>query len=204
MSEARTEISKAASPRKQGKGEHAAKLLREELGAIQLRLGFIQLFVKLLPVLAFGRVRTVLYRAAGVKIGARSLVFGTLRLMGPGAIAERFTVGEDCVLNAPFFADLSGPITLGKGVTIGHHSRLITAEHAVHRAGRRAGVVTPRPIVIEEGAWLSAGVTVLPGVTIGHGSVVAAGAVVTADVAPNTLVGGVPARFIKSLPETPF
>ena len=42
-------------------------------------------------------------------------------------------------------------------------------------------------------------VTVLKGVTIGRGAVVAAGAVVTKDVAPYTLVGGVPARFIRKL-----
>jgi len=41
--------------------------------------------------------------------------------------------------------------------------------------------------------------TVLAGVTIGDGAVVAAGAVVTKDVAPNTVVGGVPAKLIKAL-----
>ena len=41
--------------------------------------------------------------------------------------------------------------------------------------------------------------TILPGVTIGDGAVVAAGAVVNRDVAPNTVVGGVPAKFIKPI-----
>jgi acetyltransferase-like isoleucine patch superfamily enzyme len=45
------------------------------------------------------------------------------------------------------------------------------------------------------------GVNVLPGVTIGRGAVVGAGAVVTKDVAPNTFVGGVPAKLIRTLPE---
>ena len=45
--------------------------------------------------------------------------------------------------------------------------------------------------------WIGAAATILPGVTIGAGAVVAAGAVVTRDVAPATLVAGVPARVIR-------
>ena len=41
--------------------------------------------------------------------------------------------------------------------------------------------------------------TILPGVTIGDGAVIAAGAVVNKDVEPNTVVGGVPAKFIKTI-----
>ena len=47
------------------------------------------------------------------------------------------------------------------------------------------------------------GAIILPGVTIGENAVVAAGAVVTKDVAPNAIVGGNPAKFIKSLTPNP-
>ena len=47
--------------------------------------------------------------------------------------------------------------------------------------------------------WLGANVTICPGVTIGEGAVVAAGAVVTKDVEPRTVVGGIPAMFIKKI-----
>ena len=48
--------------------------------------------------------------------------------------------------------------------------------------------------------WIGANATVLQGVSIGDGAVVAAGAVVTKDVPVNTIVGGVPAKVIKSIP----
>jgi phosphonate metabolism protein (transferase hexapeptide repeat family) len=52
-------------------------------------------------------------------------------------------------------------------------------------------------VTIGHDVWIGHGVTVTAGVTIGTGAVIGAGAVVTRDVAPYTVVGGVPARFIK-------
>jgi len=68
-----------------------------------------------------------------------------------------------------------------------------------HGVDNRTETAPAAPIIVEDDVWLATRVTILKGVRIGRGSVVAAGAVVTKDVAPYTLVGGVPARLIRSL-----
>ncbi|EHM32411.1 Putative acetyltransferase [Enterococcus faecium E4453] len=57
----------------------------------------------------------------------------------------------------------------------------------------------PAPIVIEDGSWIGANVTVIPGVTIHKGAIVAAGSVVVKDCEENALYAGVPAKKIRNL-----
>ncbi|NBB48445.1 acetyltransferase [Rhizobium sp. CRIBSB] len=52
-------------------------------------------------------------------------------------------------------------------------------------------------VAIGHDVWIGHGATVLPGVTVGDGAVIGAGAVVSRDVAPYTIVGGVPAKLIR-------
>jgi acetyltransferase-like isoleucine patch superfamily enzyme len=63
---------------------------------------------------------------------------------------------------------------------------------------RRAFVIA-KPIVIGRNVWIAAGATVIGGVVVGENSVIAAGSVVTKNVPPNTLVGGNPARVVRSI-----
>lgn len=58
---------------------------------------------------------------------------------------------------------------------------------------------TFRHLYIGRNVWIGANVTILSGVTVGENAIVAAGSVVTKDVAPNTIAGGIPAKFIKQI-----
>ena len=106
-------------------------------------------------------------------------------------------LGENVFINAGCRFQDQGGIYIGDRALIGHNAVIATLNHNMDPA-KRANLL-PAPVHIGADVWLGSNVTVLPGVTIGDGAVVAAGAVVTKDVAPNTVVGGVPAKLIKEL-----
>ena len=106
-------------------------------------------------------------------------------------------IGKNVFINhACSFLDMGG-ITLEDQVLLGPKVNLITENHPVDPADRRTLIC--KPIVIKRNAWIGAAATILPGVTIGENAIVAAGAVVSRDVPANTVVGGVPAQFIKTI-----
>ncbi len=76
---------------------------------------------------------------------------------------------------------------------------VLTRSHEIGPPAHRAFTPHARPINIGSGVWLGSRTTILPGITIGAGAVVAAGSVVCHDVPRNTMVAGVPARFVKQL-----
>ena len=112
---------------------------------------------------------------------------------------ENIEIAGNCHIGRFCQIDGRGGIRIGRNVVIASHALLITADHDPQDPdfpGRLGS------IVIDDRAWLGSRVTVLKGVTIGAGAVVAAGAVVTSDVAPWTMVAGVPARPVGSRSET--
>ncbi|KAF5229659.1 hypothetical protein FAUST_10296 [Fusarium austroamericanum] len=114
-------------------------------------------------------------------------------------------IGNGVYMNREISIYDNALVSIGDNVLIGPGVCICTTTHATDIKGRREaqGTSYSLPIRIESDCWIGARVTILPGVTIGRGSTVAAGAVVHKDVEPETLVGGVPARFIRSLKDVP-
>ena len=106
-------------------------------------------------------------------------------------IGKNVFINFDCV-----FLDLGG-ITIEDNVLIAPKVSLLSEGHPVDPSDRQS--LIPGHIHIRKNAWIGAGATLLPGVTVGENAVVAAGAVVSKDVPSNTIVGGIPARHIKSI-----
>jgi maltose O-acetyltransferase len=194
----------ATSPEWAGRlGSLAARIVRAGRRELDIDPGKVagRIISRGLPQFSFVRTRTALLRAAGIRIGARSLVMGPLNITGAGAVSDLFSIGDDSFITGPLHVDLGGSVHIGTGVRLGHHVSLLTVDHEIGPPEQRCGETLTGPIVVDDGAWLASHVTVLPGVSIGKGAIVAAGAVVTRDVLPNTLVAGVPARFVRTLDE---
>ncbi|MDR1658664.1 MAG: sugar O-acetyltransferase [Deltaproteobacteria bacterium] len=112
---------------------------------------------------------------------------------------KNIIIGRDVFINSGCCFQDQGGITIGDGALIGHGVVLATLNHGLEFDQRHD--LYPAPIVIGRNVWIGANATVLPGVTIGRNAVIAAGAVVTKDVPANTIVGGVPAKIIRTITE---
>lgn len=176
-----------------------ARVVREELSGLHPRLLLIQALLAPLPAHVGSRMRVYALRAAGFQIGHGCVMWGLPTITGGAQLYTNLTIGRNCVFNVGCFFDLGAPIGIGDQVAVGHQVMLLTNSHELGPRSYRAGPLFSKPITIEDGAWLGARSVVLPGVSIGTGAVVAAGAVVAKNVAPNTIVGGVPAQVIRSL-----
>ena len=92
-----------------------------------------------------------------------------------------------------------GEIFIGDNVMIGPNTTITTVGHPLSPEKRRRHLGQASEIKIGNDVWIGSNVTVTPGVTIGDNAIVGAGAVVTKDVKENTIVAGVPARYIRDI-----
>lgn len=107
------------------------------------------------------------------------------------------SIGSKTFINSGVSICAQQSVSIGDNCAIGNYTLIMDTDF--HQINAITEMPDARPVIIEDDVWLAARVTVLKGVRIGRGAVVAAGAVVAKDVLPYTLVGGVPARLIRSL-----
>lgn len=139
------------------------------------------------------QIRKNLSEITGTEIDASTIVFVPFYTN----FGRFITIGKNVFINhACSFLDMGG-ITIEDNVLIGPKVNLITENHPLNPDDRKTLIC--KPIVIKRNAWIGAAATILPGVTIGENAIVAAGAVVSKDVPANTIVGGIPAKIIKTV-----
>lgn len=112
-----------------------------------------------------------------------------------GVRFHQVRIGKDVIVMPGCLMMSAGGITIDDGAMIAANVQLISNNHDLYERQ----IITCKPVHIGKNAWIGAGATILPGVTVGDNAVVGAASVVTRDVAPDTIVVGNPARFIKRI-----
>ena len=136
--------------------------------------------------------------------GLMSRLFGkevdeTFRVFPPfyTDFGKNITIGKNVFINACCHFQDHGGVTIGDNCQIGHNVVFATLNHGI--APEKRASMNPAPIRLGRNVWVGSNSTILQGVTIGDNAIIAAGSVVTKDVQANTIVGGVPARYLRSI-----
>ena len=118
----------------------------------------------------------------------------------------RFDYGYNTYVGENFFANFDCTILdvcevrIGKNAMLAPGVQIYTATHPLDPIERNSGREYAKPVTIGDYVWIGGSAIINPGVTIGDHVVIASGAVVTKDVPDNVVVGGNPAKIIKSIP----
>ncbi len=129
------------------------------------------------------------------KIGERVYICKDVTILSP----QNVTIGNRVYLGKNVTIAGQAGVTIGDYTIINHNVNIISINHIYQDSSKiiREQGYCGGPISIGEDVWIATGAVILQNIKIGNGAVIGANAVVTKNVAPYTLVGGVPARFIR-------
>ena len=147
------------------------------------------------------QLRAPYLRWLGATIGAETIIhdvafFNAYRTCWRGLrLGRRCFVGDQCLLDLADRIELHDSVTLAERVTILTHTNVGYADHPLQPYFPPFSA----PVIIERGAFVGVNATIMPGVRIGECAFVAAGSLVRDDVSAWQVVGGVPARVLRSV-----
>lgn len=107
--------------------------------------------------------------------------------------------GENLYINFGCVILDVAPVTFGSNCLLGPQVGIYTACHPLDPQERNSGKEFAKPITIGDNCWIGGHATINPGVTLGHNVVVASGSVVTKSFGDNVVIGGNPAKILKSI-----
>lgn len=146
------------------------------------------------------RGRVLVHSGGTISLGKRVRLYGEqvpIELAAlPGAVVS---IGDRTVINAGTSICAHRSVQIGANCGIGNYCLIMDTDFHIVGDYEQIRRPEPSPVVIGDNVWIAARSIIMKGVTIGDGAVVCAGSVVATNVAPNTMVGGSPARLIQRL-----
>jgi acetyltransferase-like isoleucine patch superfamily enzyme len=143
----------------------------------------------------FSQLRVFTYNNRGCKIHKKAVISPNVRIRGKFEMGK----GSSIAQNTTISGEKAG-VFIGENVMIAPNVVIVAFSHGYD------SLVTPMslqeyvesPVIIEDDVWIASNCTISMGVKIGKGSIIGANSFVNKEVLPYSIVGGVPAKFIKS------
>jgi len=139
---------------------------------------------------------SLLKELLGDNLGENSSIIAPIA----GAAFDHIKIGNNVFINSNSLLMARGGITIEDDVMIAGNVQLLSNNHDEYDRQ----ILICKPILIKKGAWIGAGVSILPGITVGKYAIVGAGAIVTKDVPDYAVAVGTPARVVKTLDKKKF
>lgn len=148
------------------------------------------------PLYLFYRYLLMVYKR---KVFRLRYVSRSFYMSGKSIVSTDFVIGKHSFMGAN--CEIGPKVKAGDYVMFAPNVKIIGGDHRYDLAGVPiifSGRPALKPTIIESDVWIGHSSIIMSGVIIGRGSIIAAGSVVTCDVLPYSIVGGVPAKKIKS------
>lgn len=138
-------------------------------------------------------MRNFVYRnICGLHLGRKVVLYYGAEIRKP----SNMWIGKGTIIGDNSILDGKNGIKIGENVLFASNVRIWTEQHNHSDLWFRCDTQEHKPVIIDNRAWIGSHMVILHSVHIGERAVIAAGAVVTKDVAPYTIVAGIPAKRI--------
>lgn len=171
--------------------EPGAKSMKQKI--ISFYSSFVSYYLYRVSLTPSHRLRNFIYRrVCGVKLAENVVIYYGTEIREP----QKLEIGKGSIIGDNSILDARNGIKIGKNVVFASNVRIWTEQHDHRDPWFRCETQEHKPVIIDDRAWIGSHTIILHSVHIGEGAVVAAGAVVTHDVAPYSIVAGIPARKV--------
>ena len=141
-------------------------------------------------------IRYALLKSIACECGENIALHQGVYLLSP----DKIRIGNNVSIHPMCYIDATGGIDIGDDVSIAHGATIMSTTHKYNSIDipiKDQGINMLR-CKINDDVWIGAKATILAGIEIGNGSIIAANAVITKNIIENQIVGGVPAKYIKT------
>lgn len=163
----------------------------------KIKLAFSSLWFSFLMFLPdeFSKCRVKYYNSKGCKIHKKTSISPNVRIRGYFEMGRGSSIAQNCSISGGNVG-----VFIGENVMIAPNVSIVAFNHGFETLQKPMvlQVNTEKAIVIEDDVWIASNCTISKGVHIGKGSIIGANSFVNKDIPPFSIVGGVPAKIIKS------